>query len=368
MSLQRRFAICRPTGVMLCTLLMATSVQAGVSTLIETSQRTDIAFDTLSKTLYISGSDVLQRYSIETHSFLVPLYLGGSTMGMDISTDGRYLAVANGAPGASQNFVDLVDLNSGGSQRIAFNREFGEGGTFTVAFDGNNGLLVSSEYEGSGWVPLRRYDLATKQTITLGSVRQNSMLAASADRSVVAVAESNISSGSWGVYKSGASSFKSSRGTGWFNFEIGVSRDGSQVAVPTYGGTYIEDSETVIPRIGQYAGGQPIGVAYSPNSDVVYFPWAESSMVYAYDTETGRRIEGYDFEESFSHTGNWAFNNGRAKVAADGSYLFVTTSDGVRFMPLAAVPEPSTYALMGLGLVGLAFMRRRTLSTQASAT
>lgn len=332
---------------------------AGVTTLIETDTHTDFAFDAINQTLYISGTDSLLRYNVSTKTFLDPIYLGGRTAGMDISPDGRQLAVANFSRAASKTFVDIVDLSTKASTRVAFQRAFGEGSTYTTAFDGSNGLLVSSTFEGSGWVPLRRYDLGTKQTLELGSVRQDSMLAASADRSVVAVTESNITSGPFGLYHSGDSRYASSQELGWFTYEIGVSRDGLQVAVPTYGGTFIDDPRTVIPTIGEYAAGQPVGVAYSPVEDLVYFPWAASSDVYAYDTKTGRRVAGYDFEEGFGFTGNSAFGAGRAKVASDGSYLFVSTSSGIRYMAISAVPEPETWLMMGLGMVTVAWARQR---------
>lgn len=346
------------TALLASVLYAAPSAHAGVTTLIPTGTHADFAFDVARQTLYISGTDSLLRYDVSTKSFLDPIYLGGRTAGMDISADGRRLAVANFARGASQNFVDIVDLSTTASTRVAFNLGSGEGGTYTTAFDARNGLLVSSTFEGSGWVPLRRYDLGTKQTSVLGSVRQDSMLAASADRSVVAIAESNISSGPWGLYHAGDSRYASNQSLQWFLYEIGVSREGLQVAIPTYGGTFIDDPRSVIPSIGSYASGQPIGVAYSPLADLVYFPWAESSMVYAYDTTNGRRLEGFDFEESFEFTGNGAFGNGRAKVASDGSYLFVSTDSGVRYMLLSAVPEPHSWLLMGVGLMAVVWHRR----------
>lgn len=345
------------SAILLLGALCAFSAQAVQTSLIATGVHSDFAYNTSSHTLYISGTDSLLRYDLSSNSFLSPIHLGGTTAGMDISPDGRYLAVANSAVGASTNHVDIVDLTTLSSHRINFNLAFMEGGTFTTAFDGDNGLLVSSRFSGSGWVPLRRVDLATGQTRTLAEVRQNSMLTPSADRSVIAITEANSSNGNWGRYESGANSYKAQGAVGWFTFEIGVSRDGSQVAIPTYGGTYIRDDNATLPRIGQYAGGQPVSAAYNPLADIVYFPWADSSFVMAYDTETGREIERFDFTERFSHTGNWAFGNGRAKVASDGSYLFVSTSNGVRYISL--VPEPEAGVLVLVGCLAVAGLSRR---------
>ena len=350
----------RALAIAALTALIPAAALAAPTTLIRTEGHTDFAFDTQNSTLYISGSDALQRYDVRSRQFLQPLYVGGQTAGMDISADGRYLAVANYSRTDTSNFVDIIDLADRSSQRVSFGLEFYEGGTFTTAFDGQNGLLVSSTFEGSGWVPLRRIDLATGQTVVLGSVRQSSMLAASADGSVVAVAESNISNGAWGLYQSGATSYTSTMASGWFNYEIGVSRDGSQVGIPTYGGTLLVNVDGSVTTVGEYASGQPVGVAYNPVADTVYLPWAGSSEVYAYDTRTGNRSVSYDFEEQFSHPGNWSFGGGRAKVSDNGEYLFVSTGSGIRYLSLAnEVPEPHSAILLAVGLFALVKVSRK---------
>ena len=50
---------------------------------------------------------------------------------------------------------------------VSFVRNFGEGGTFSVAYGNDGKLLVTSKYEGSGWVPLRIYDPSTGEVTTL---------------------------------------------------------------------------------------------------------------------------------------------------------------------------------------------------------
>lgn len=327
---------------------------------ISASDRKDIAYDTVHDVLYISGDSTLRRYDMKTGAFLAPITLGGITGGMDISPDGKTLAVANLSRGASKNFVDLVSLTDLSHQRVGFDLQFMEGGTYTTAFDKSGKLLVSSNFEGSGWVPLRKYDPLTGNTTVLGSVRQSSMLSASADHSVIGVTEANISSGPYGLYKTGDSSYASSRGLGWFTFEIGVSRDGSQIAVPTYSGTYIDDKTNILPSIGTYAGQLPIGVAYSPVDDVMYLPFAGTNYIASYDTKTGALLQKYTTTGNFDWVGNWAFAEGRTKVASDGSLLFSTLDNGVFFQTLTApVPEPATAWLAAAGLGLLLLLRRR---------
>lgn len=309
-------------------------------TLISAPARVDMVHDNARDIVYItSGSSVL-RHQIASNSFLPAFELGGSLGGIDLSPDGNTLAVADGQRSATEIWIHLVDLRTGVSRKATFPRAFGEGGTFTVAFGNDGALLVSSTFEGSGWVPLRRYDPATGATSQIASsVQQNTMLTGSADGRVIGFAESNISDGRFGRYRvvDGNLLRKSgyTDGTSWYNYEMGVHRNGTQYAIPTYGGTYIYDGNlSKLTVLGQYAGPQPIGVVYHPAEDIVYFAWAGSTEVRAFDTNSFAQSAAYNFEYTFQHPGNRAFTQGRLKMSRDGSLLMATVDGGVRYMRL----------------------------------
>src|SRR4051794_4675280 len=96
------------------------------------------------------------------------------------------------------------------------------------------------------------------------------MLVASGDRSVIGFAEANNSSGPVGRYRVFDATIIHKTGyddgTSWFNYEIGANKNGTQYAVPTYGGTFIYDANMLKTGtvLGTYAGAQPVGVAYHP--------------------------------------------------------------------------------------------------------
>lgn len=354
--------ICRAVAGTLLFGLVSTTVAAQTAHgFISAASRVDVAFDTRTDVLYISGTDEVRRYDMQTGSFLSPIQLGGRTLGMDISPDGKTLAVANGTTASGYNHVDLVNLETGESTSVKFDLDFYEGGTYSVAYDSQGKLLVSSKFNGSGWTPLRRYDPTSDVTVQLGQVRQNSMLSASADRNTIAITESNISSGSWGYYHPGDTSYGSQRGTGWFTYEIAVSPDGSQFAVPTYKGTFVGSATQNTTVIGTYAGVLPIGAAYSPVTGNLFLPFAGTNYIAEYNSQTLTEIARYTTPSSFSWTGNGAYGNGRLKVAADGSYLFSTIGNGVYFTAIP-VPEPSVWAYFCLGLIAtIGAVRRRSV-------
>ncbi len=321
-------------------LLLTPGATRASGTFISAPNRVDMAYDQARSILYISSGSSVLRYSLLTNQFLTAFSLAGSLGGMDISPDGNRLLVADRQRVGNRIEIFEIDLTTGVSKRVYFNRSFGEGGTFTVAFGNDGAALISSTFEGSGPVTLRRYDPASGASSDLATIDQDTMLTASADGSVIGLAESNSSDGPFDRYRvlDGNLLRESgySNGTSWFNYEIGVSRDGSQYAIPTYGGTFLYDSDLQgIATIGQYAGGQPIGVVYDPFADVVYFAWAGTSEVRAFDTNTFTQIAAYDFQSAFSSPGDTAFVEGRLKISRDGSYLFATVNGGVRFLQIA---------------------------------
>jgi hypothetical protein len=304
-----------------------------VGTFVPAPNRVDIVHDANRDLLYISSGGEVLRYSLSSNSFLSPLTLGGQSYGMDLSPDGNLLAVADqSGPVNGANRVHLVDLRTGLDQALDFPVSFLETGTYSVAFGLDGSLLVTSSFGGSGWVPLRRYDPLTGLTEVIAEVRQDSMLTASADGETIALAQSNISSGPVNRYSVAAHRLLGEVDTGWFNYEVGVSRDGGQFAVPTYGGAFIYDgTSNQIGLIGEYVSGHPVGVVYSPVADAVFFAWAGSSEVRAYHTVTLQELGRYDFGSGFQSPGNQAFIQGRLKISRDGSLLFCTVDGGVRY-------------------------------------
>ncbi len=314
-----------------------------IGAFIDAPGRVDMVYDDVRDILYITSGGRVLRYQIGSNSFLSPLQLGGNLKGIDLSPDSNILIVADQSYNASEVWVHRVDPETGQGEKVFFPRAFMEAGTFMVAFGNNGTVLITSSFLGSGWVPMRRYNPVTQEVTEIASVQQDSMLKASADGSMIGFAESNISDGRFGRYRVADGDLLRKTGytdgTGWFNYEVAVNAEGTQYAIPTYGGTFICDANLVkYATLGQYAGGQPIGAVYHPFKNIVYFAWATTTMVKAYDAGTLTPLAEYDFENPFDHPGNHAFVEGRLKMSRDGRLLFATVQDGIRYLSFNAPP------------------------------
>jgi hypothetical protein len=317
-------------------------------TFIPAAHRTDMVYDAQRDLIYIANGTSVLRYDITQAGFLTPINLGGQLIGMDLSPDGTTLAVADTSTDGTNEWVHLVNLSTLVDTKVNEPLDSGSigglAGTWAVAYAADGSLLVTSQYAGSGYVPLLR--LINGQWSTLSNdVQQGTMVSASGDGQVVGFAESNISDGRWGAYylQSGNVVERTgyTDGTSWFNYEIGTNFNGSQFAIPTYGGVYIYDgSYNLLTKLGTYAGEQPVGVAYHPVANLVFFPWEGTSEVRVYDTTNFNELGSYDFQDTFQPNGNAAFVQGRTRLSADGSLLMVSVTGGVRFLrmysPLAA--------------------------------
>ncbi|OGU11322.1 MAG: hypothetical protein A2075_11000 [Geobacteraceae bacterium GWC2_58_44] len=315
--------------IYLIVIFSSTNAFAVTSNFISAPSRVDMVHDDARGILYITSGNSVLRYKLSTSSFLTPYSFNqGDLAGIDLSPDGNTLAIAD----RNVTGIHLVDLQTDSIKPdIMFTPAYGEGGSFAVAYGNDGALLATTGYNGSGWVPLRRVDPATGVVTTIKStVRQDAMVSASADGNCIAYEESNISSGPVNIYDVATKSVTKTVNTGGFTYEVGTNRDCTQLAVPTYGGTYIYDgSLTKLGTIGVYAGGQPIGVAYHPLLDVAYFAWAGSNQIRAYDTKTFAQLTPFVVGTTFGTTGNDAFDEGRLRISRDGSLLFATVSNGV---------------------------------------
>ena len=288
--------------------------------------RKDMVYDAGRNILYITeGANVL-RYDLGSNAFLPPFACGGSLCGIDLSNDGNLLAVADTAGSGAEGWIELIDLRASNISKVRFGTG---GGTFSAAFGADGAVLVTSTAQ---WGPLLRYDPATRTSseIKIPDIRQitgNTMLAASFDRRPIAYAQAGISSGAFGKYDVLSRMVVPGRGTGAFNYEVGISRDGSQMALPLFSGTMIIGSD---PRTIGNTMASPVGVVYHPTRDVVFFSWRGSSQVRAFATGSYEQVAEFETGEDFGWNGVHAFVQGRLRISPDGSLLFCTVNDGVR--------------------------------------
>ena len=337
-------------ALLMMVLVISTSQAQAAGTLIPAPSRFDMVYDSARDVLYITSGGSILRYHLGSNSFLPPFQTGGILGGIDISPDLNTLVVADQRRLETAVWVYVINLQTGQINQVQFPRAFMEGGTYTVAYANDGTVLSTSVFEGSGWIPLRRFNPLTGDVSVITDVRQNTMVTASGDMRIIGFAESNSSEGPFGWYRPADGRVVRKRftdGTGWFNYEIGVNRDGTQLAIPTFNGTYIADQNLVeFNLIGQYSQNHPVGVVYHPVENIVYFPWSESTQVRAFDTSTFAQIAAYDFEHTFHSTGNAAFVEGRIKTSRDGSLLFCTVDGGVRYLrlydPLVVDPQSAS--------------------------
>ena len=335
---------------------------------ISAPNRIDMVYDAPRDVLYITSGSTVLRYQLATDSFLTPFQLSGSLMGIDLSPDGNTLIVADSSASSSNVWVHVIDLLSEQSHQAFFPIAFGESGTFAVAFGGDGAALISSRFAGSGWVPLRRYDPASSNmTVVASSVRQDSMVSTSGEGSTIIIAESNTSGGDMDLYDVPTRAVIRHGGTGHFNYECAASRDGALLGLPTYFGTLIYDRAfNQITNIGVYAGEQPIGAAFHPSADVVFFPFAGTTYVRAYDTTTWQSLGQFDCQYAFSSPGNHAFDNGRIRLSRDGEIVFVTVGGGVRYfrhnLTLPIPPFRITSSVSNVGAVKQLSLRWASLA------
>ncbi|MEO0422563.1 MAG: hypothetical protein AAF184_09530 [Pseudomonadota bacterium] len=306
--------------------------------------RVDALADGRSGIVYISSdSGEILRFDLLSNMFLDPVAVGGEPRGLTLSPDGRTLVSADDRIESDvSNWIHVIDTATGTFETIRFDLAFGESGTHTAAFVDDDTLLISSEFSGSGWVPLRQLTLSSGDVTTLASVRQRTMLATSADRSVVAYAESNISSGEFGLYDVADGTFNES-GTGAFNFEVGVSRDGAQIAVPSFSGMRLFDPVfNEVGILGDSGVELPIGVAYSPVADLLYTAWSGAdASVQVHDVDTLQQVAVIDEGLGLDWIGNFPFREGRLRISGEGALLTVTMDGGVTVYPVGAATEPN---------------------------
>jgi len=322
-------------------------------TFIHAPNRVDMVHDPVRNILYItSGSDVL-RYHLESQQFLTPFNLGGTLKGIDLSPDSRLLAVADDSFAG----IHMVDLQTGLDSTVKFQPDFVEEGGFSVAFDREGHVLIGTIGRDAS---LRRYNPITGVATTLlPEICGNAMLSPNASGDVISFSESGRSDGPWGRYRLGDGNIEErtgyAKGTAAFNYETGISRNSDQFAiVHTRGASIYNEAFLKVMTLGETSS-QPIGVVYDPSKNIVYFSWSGTQEVRAFETINFDQTATYDLGFTFKNSDS-AFTEGRLKISRDGSMLFATVGEGIRYVNLAADASPACQLMIqtagtGKGLI-----------------
>jgi sugar lactone lactonase YvrE len=312
------------------------TVHTAPTTVIPVVNHRDLVYDPFRNVIYITTTDgLVWRYDVNYQTLLAPWKVGASLNGADITPDGQYLYVTEGVRGVTQGMVHKINLDDGTVTNLTWNLSFYEGGAWGLAIANNGKALLDSKFEGSGWVPLRQIDLST-DTITArtddpgsgggGQVRQDTHIRRGGDRSRLFLLESNISSGPIFDYSAASDSFPTHLDTQQFldSALASVSRDGSLVATELFNGN-IQIRDRGLNLVHTLTG-LTGGMVFDPTRDVLY--GATSTQIIAYDTNSWTELYRFDIGQSVSSA--TPFGNGEMRVSDDGSWLFFSTSAGVR--------------------------------------
>jgi sugar lactone lactonase YvrE len=327
--------------------------------LIPVVNRRDLVYDPSRGLLYITTSDgLVQRYDPASQTLLAPWHVGLSLYGADITPDGAYLYTTENVRGATQGMLHKVNLADGTVTNLTYNLSFYEGGTWAVTIANNGLALFDSNFEGSGWVPLRQINLTT-DAITArtdapgsgggGQIRQDTYISRGGDRSLLLLMESNISSGPIFDYTAASNSFPHQVNTQAFlGGPSSVSRNGALIAMNLGSDVRIMDPTLNVLVTLHNLGS---GLVFDPTRDILYA--ATSTQIIAYDTTTW--AESYRFNIGQTVPAATPFGSGEMTVSDDGSLLFFSTPTGVRVYALGGgrggggSPSPPSGAGSGIG-------------------
>jgi hypothetical protein len=329
------------------------------STLIPVSTHRDLVYDPVRNQLdIISGGGILQ-FSTQAQQLVGYIGVGPTLDGADITTDSRYLYVADPASYGSRGQIHRLDLNTYAITNLTYTRGSGETGTWDVALGANGKGLLDTTNTAPSMVPLRQVNLGTGALTTrtddpgaggAGRIPSNTLIHRSADRSLFLFTESNLPSGPIFTYNATTDTFTAgpSLGTNLTNALSAVNRNGTLMAIEVPGGLLVMDQHYNFRNFLQGVDG---GVVFDPTQDVMYAVNSASDQVVAYDTNTWQ--VKYQLAIGEPTTPGQAFGNGVMTVSNDGKWLFLATPGGVREFGLPD-QNPATHLVLGGSFNGIA--------------
>ncbi len=337
----------RRTLIFLAILLAALANRSnGQGKLISLTTRRGMVFDHAGNYLYIStSSGTVQAYNISTNQFDNSYTIGSSLNGIDIAPDDSFLLAAEDSVGISQGVFYRLNLSNGTVTNINYTRASNEGGAWDVAIGSNGLALVTTQFQGSGWVPLRQINLANNSISVRsdapgsgfnGQVDQNTRIARSADRTRMYLLETNSSNGPVFTYDASTNTFGASVDIDAFTYSAGaaVNRDGTILGTRLNDYPYLGATNASLDNASNYGfihgfSGMSSGVAFDAVQDIFYTIGNGGTQIIAFDTNAFKELFRLNIGETVPE-GVTQFGTGTLVASQDGKYLALETASGIR--------------------------------------
>ncbi len=332
-----------PRFALLCLLSVGLFSQPNLraqSVLVPVTTTRGMVFDYSGQYLYLATTTgLVNPYNLSTGIIETPFNLGGSLNGIDIARDNSFLLIAQGTAGISQGTFYKLRLSNGAVTNINYTRAFGETGAWDVAIGSNGLALVTTQFGGSGWTPLRQIDLTTNAISTRsdapgsgpsGTVRQNTQIHHGADGTRLYFLESNISSGPIFTYSATSNTFGPSALTNLANdiASAAVNRNGSLLGTRFYNQPASLDTAPNFGFVHSFTG-LDSGVAFDGVRDLFYGVNSVTDQIVAFNTNTFVEKFRLSIGEDVSASSS-IFGPGTLIASPDGRRLALRTNSGVR--------------------------------------
>jgi len=327
---------------------------------IDVNRPRDIVFDDLRNLLYIgTESGTIERFDLGTNQFLLPVVVGGSPHGMDITADYSALYVADTQLSDGNGVVHKVNLNTLNVTDLTYAVGQNEEGSYDIAIGSAGIALVTASFNGLGFVPLHVLDTRT-DTIAVrpdvfgsSTIEQDVRLVRSFDRNIIWLINNN-SPGWIGVYDAPSDTFTKQKSFYYYlaNSPVALNYDGSMGAVQLDVHCQIVDSNF---NMVMGLDDSKMGAVFDPSSRVFYQFQYRGSTVFAIDTVVWELMDYAgsglikDVYEKFAR--------GETAITADGRVFAITDPNYV----ILHRKEYYTLALPGLKISGLDFGNKTAL-------
>lgn len=310
-------------------------------------------FDEVSNVLFSIGAGRVTRWDATNGQFLSAIEIGANLAGIAISPDGRYLLVgaADLVPttgGGSSVALFRIDLTTMARTTITTPQAFYEGGVADIVIDADGFALFTTHFQGSGWTPLRRFDVAadtpTMSNVTgAPDVRGGTAMIRSPNGEFVLVLESNISSAPFALYSASqdriiASSDLYNIGRSGFNDGRGDVSNAGDIAIITYNTFVIYDRDLNVVRdfTSRQSAGSIADAQFSADGRFLFVLNIGSDVLEVIRVSDWSLTQSVPLGVDLRPTGNGSIYNG-LDLIDDGGLLLLTTAAGVRVIDLAYV-------------------------------